>query len=132
MIGSFAQYYSESLATHISKGLGRELFELVQDTLQRNSGRSKTLDPRPEREYLLNGIVRCAFCGMPMWAQTYKNGQRYYREHKGSRSHADCPAAGGSIPCHLADEQVGNIVEAIELGPRWLEEVLALISLKDE
>ncbi|MDM8000795.1 MAG: zinc ribbon domain-containing protein, partial [Dehalococcoidia bacterium] len=74
----------------------------------------------------------CAYCGMPMWAQTYKNGQRYYREHKGSRSHDICEGAGGSIPCHVADEQVGRVVEAMELGPKWLEEVLAIISLKDE
>ncbi|MDD5095521.1 MAG: hypothetical protein PHV74_14265 [Dehalococcoidia bacterium] len=67
-----------------------------------------------------------------MWAQTYKNGQKYYREHTGSRSHAVCPAAGASIHCEMADEQVGKMVEAIELGPKWLEEVLSIVSLKDE
>jgi hypothetical protein len=112
--------------------VGPEVFDLVQDTLRKNSGRSETLHPRPEREYLLKGIIRCAYCGMPMWAQTYKNGQRYYREHTGSRSHAVCPAEGASMPCHVPDEQIGRIVEAIELGPHWLEEVLAIISLKDE
>ena len=28
--------------------------------------------------------------------------------------------------------QIGNLIEAIELRPKWLEEVLAIISLKDE
>ncbi len=112
--------------------VSEELLEKVQITMKRNSGRSETLHPRPERQYLLKGLIRCAYCGMPMWAQTYKNGHRYYREHTGSRSHAICPAAGGSIPCHVADEQVGAVVGAIELGPRWLEEVLAIVSLKDE
>jgi site-specific DNA recombinase len=69
---------------------------------------------------------------MPMWSQTYSNGQRYYREHRDSRSLKPCPAKGGSIPCHIADEQVGRLVAAIGLGPQWLEEVLAIISLKDE
>ena len=87
--------------------VGQELFDLIQTTLKRNSGRSETLNPSPARQYLLKGLVRCAYCGMPMRAQTYKNGQRYYREHKASRSHAVCQAAGGSIPCHIADEQVG-------------------------
>ena len=32
----------------------------------------------------------------------------------------------------MADGQVGNLVAAIELGPRWLEEVLSIISVKDE
>jgi site-specific DNA recombinase len=80
----------------------------------------------------LKGIIRCAHCGMPMWAQTYKSGRRYYREHHESRSIQHCPAHGGYVACDVADEQVGKLVEAIELGPRWLEEVLAIISLKDE
>jgi len=112
--------------------VAQEVFDLVKDTLKMNSGRSETLHPRPERQYLLKGIIRCAYCGMPMWAQTYNSGRSYYREHTGSRSHAICEAAGGSIPCHVADEQVGRLVEAIELEPQWLEEVLAIVSLKDE
>ena len=67
-----------------------------------------------------------------MWAQTYESGRRYYREHRESRSNMQCPAHGGSIPCSLADEQVGRIVEAIELGPAWEEQVLSIISTRDE
>jgi len=47
---------------------------------------------------------------MPMWAQTYQNGRRYYREHKASRSQAICPSASGSIPCHVADEQISRLL----------------------
>ena len=112
--------------------VSQEIFDTVQVTMKKNSGRSETLRPRPAREYLLKGIVRCAYCGMPMWAQTYHNGQRYYREHKASRSHGVCSAASGSIPCHMADSQVIQLVENIELGDQWLEEVLAIISVKDE
>ena len=67
-----------------------------------------------------------------MWAQTYKSGRSYYREHRESRSLAQCPAHGGSIPCDLADEQLGKIVEAIEVGPAWEEQVLSIISARDE
>jgi site-specific DNA recombinase len=108
------------------------IYEMAQITLKKNSGRSETLKLKPEREYLLKGIIRCAYCGMPMWAQTYYGGQRYYREHKASRSHGVCPSAGGAISCHTIDDQVGQLMAAIELGPRWLEEVLSIISLKDE
>ena len=69
---------------------------------------------------------------MPMWAQTYLNGRRYYKEHRGSRGDKECPAHGGSIRCHVADDQIGKIIEAIELGPRWEEQVLSIISVKDE
>ena len=112
--------------------ISKEIFDVVQVKLRQNSGRSMTLTPRPERQYLLKGIVRCAYCLMPMWSQTYKSGGRYYREHRGSRGHAVCPASGGSIPCEVADQQIGKIVEAVELGPRWEEEVLSIVSARDE
>jgi site-specific DNA recombinase len=112
--------------------MSQEIFDVVQITMKKNSGRSETLHPRPEREYLLKGIIRCAYCGMPMWSQTYKNGCRYYREHHESRSIEPCPAHGGYIACDIADEQVGKLIGSIELGPRWQEEILTIISLKDE
>lgn len=108
-----------------------DIFETVQSALKRNSGRSETLQVRPERLYLLKGIVRCAYCGMPMWAQTYKSGKPFYREHKASRSYGICQG-GGSITCPVIDKQITSLIEAIELGPQWLEEVLSIISLKDE
>ena len=112
-----------------------ELFHSVQDVLRRNNGRSMTLSSRPYREYLLKGIIRCVHCLMPMWAQTYNSGSRVYREHRESRSHARCPSmgsSGSSIKCDEADAQVGSLIEAIELGPRWMEEVLALVAERDE
>ena len=112
--------------------ISKETFDLVQVTLRKNSGRSRTLAPRPEREYLLKGIIRCAYCLMPMWAQTYQSGQRFYREHRASRSLEDCPSAGGSIKCLIPDEQIGRIVSAIELGPAWQEQILSIISVQDE
>nr|BEL01456.1 hypothetical protein DMOBY_13090 [Dehalococcoides mccartyi] len=112
--------------------ISQELFDLVQLTLRKNSGRSETLKTLPDREYLLKGLVRCAHCGMPMWAQTYKSGNSYYREHKASRSIQECPGHGGTIACQVIDKQIRELVSAIELGPGWLEEVLSIISLKDE
>jgi hypothetical protein len=67
-----------------------------------------------------------------MWAQAYKNGQQYYREHRESRSLGRCPAQGGSIPCRVADEQVGRVVEAIELPADWMDQALARLQLKSE
>ena len=112
--------------------VAEDVFETVQTTLKKNSGRSETLQARPAKEYLLKGIVRCAYCGMPMWSQTFYNGLPYYREHKASRSHGVCPSASGAILCRIIDDQMNELIGAIELGPRWLEEVLAIISLKDE
>ena len=109
-----------------------DLFDTVQDILRKNNGRSRTLSPSSPRLYLLQGIIRCAYCLMPMWAQTYNNGRRYYREHRASRTHGLCPASGGSISCDIADDQVSRLVGAIELEPRWMEEVMAIVAVKDQ
>ena len=112
--------------------VSKEVFDLVQTTMRKNSGRSETLNTRPQRQYLLKGIIRCAYCRMPMWAQTYQNGKRYYREHRATRGLEECPAHGGSIPCEVADEQVGSLVEAIILERDWLDRALVQIQMKDE
>ena len=108
------------------------LFEQVQANLKRNAGRSTTLTARPAREYLLKGLVRCAHCGMPMWAQTYQNGRQYYREHRGSRGAGECVNAGGAVRCEVVDGQVGALIESLVLPEDWLDAVLERISLRDE
>ena len=45
---------------------------------------------------------------------------------------AVCLASGGSTPCEVADYQIEKIVEAVELGPKWEEEVLSIVSTRDE
>ena len=109
----------------------QDIFHHIQRLMKRRSGRSRTFTPHPGRQYLLKGLIRCIHCGMPMWAQTYKNGARYYREHRESRSIAQCPAAGGSIPCAVVDEQVGEMISSITLPEDWLERALERVKLKD-
>ena len=110
----------------------QSLFNTVQANLTKNSGRSRTLHPRPEREYLLKGIIRCAHCGQSMWSQTYTNGNRYYREHRGSRGSGYCVDRSRSLPCDLPDEQMGRIIESILLPKSYMDQVVAEIQLVDE
>jgi len=112
--------------------VSEEMFHSVQIAMKRNSGRSETLKPRPERDYLLKGLIKCAHCGLPMWAQTYTNGRRYYREQKGSRGSGYCVDRSRSLPCHVPDDQIGQIVGAIVLPDAWMDRVLAKIHLADE
>ena len=109
-----------------------DVFQTVQDAMRRNSGRSRTLHPRPEREYLLKGIIHCAHCRMPMWAQTFVNGRRYYREQRGSRGAGYCVGRSGSMFCEVPDEQMGVIISAIVLPDSWVDRVLAQVHLADE
>ena len=108
------------------------LFQAAQDAMRRNSGRSETLHPHPGREYLLKGLIACAHCRMPMWAQTFKNGRRYYREQNGSRGAGYCVGRSGSMPCHVPDDQMGKIISAIVLPDAWIDRVLAQVHLADE
>ena len=87
-----------------------ELFETVQATMTKNSGRSRTMQARPKREYLLKGLIHCAHCRMPMWAQTFQNGRRYYREQQGSRGAGYCVGRSGSMFCEIPDDQIGDII----------------------
>jgi DNA invertase Pin-like site-specific DNA recombinase len=110
----------------------QSVFDQVQAAMKKNSGRSETLASHPECDYLLKGIIRCAWCPMPMWAQTYNNGHRYCREQYGSRGAGECVNRSGSIRCAVSDGQMDRIVSAIELRPRWQEQVMAIISVKDD
>jgi len=112
--------------------ISADLFETVQITMKKNSGRSTTFSRGKSRTYLLKGIIRCADCGMPLWAQTYRNGNRYYREQYATRSHGECPSHGGSVQCHIPDNQIGRVIQAIELESEWLDRVLSKISAHDE
>ena len=108
------------------------LYGRVQTAIARNSGRSSTLRTRPPRDYLLKGLIRCVHCGMPLWAQTLKSGNRYYREQARSRSHTNCAADGKSIPCGIPDAQIEEMVGSLTLPDSWQDRVLAQIHLADE
>ena len=112
--------------------VSEDVYQTVQGAMRRNSGRSRTLQQRPQREYLLKGLIQCAHCRMPMWAQTFKNGRRYYREQKGSRGAGYCVGRSGSMPGEVPDEQMGRIISAIVLPEAWLDRVLAQVHGADE
>ncbi len=67
-----------------------------------------------------------------MWAQTYNNGNRYYREHRGSRGAGYCVDRSRSLPCHVPDGQMDRIIESILLPKSYMDLVLAQIQLADE
>jgi len=67
-----------------------------------------------------------------MWAQTYRNGNRYYREEYGSRSAGYSVGRSGSMQCQVPDEQMGRLMSAIILPDAWYDRLLAKIQLADE
>jgi site-specific DNA recombinase len=81
---------------------------------------------------LLKGLIRCAHCGYPMWAQTYKNGHRYYREQYGSRGAGYCVGRSGSMPYDIPDNQIGRIISAISLPDSWQDRLLTRLHLEED
>jgi DNA invertase Pin-like site-specific DNA recombinase len=73
--------------------IGKETFDLVETNLRKNSGRSKTLAPHPEREYLLKGLIRCAYCLMPI-CQTQLH--KCPAPGPDNSPHANHPSTGGA------------------------------------
>ena len=111
----------------------QHVYDTVQATLKKNSGRAHNAKGGPHREYLMRGLVRCAHCDLPLWAQTLYSGNAFYREETQSRSTTEkCPAEGKTIKCYIPDEQIGKIIGALVLPDAWLDRVLARIQLEDE
>ena len=52
--------------------------------------------------------------------------------HKYSRDLANFPSVSSSNACYIIDTHIGQLIESIELKPKWQEEVLANLNLKDE
>ena len=91
------------------------LFQTVQLATKRNSGRSSTLNPNPEREYLLKGLIRCAHCGLP---------KSRTQLHKGTASGLNCSSLSGDSSACGAPWLVNNstpltsLVLPILMSPR--------------
>ena len=49
-----------------------------------------------------------------------------------SRSHGECPATGGSIPCEIPDRLVGEIFSSFKLPDDWEDELMKKIEGRDE
>ena len=60
-----------------------------------------------------------------MGTQTFQNGNRYYREQKGSKGAGYCVGHGRSMACNIPDEQMGRIISANVLPEAWLDQVVA-------
>ena len=111
--------------------IDEDLFQQVQARLKLSKNRSKTFSPS-YRQYLLKGIVRCVYCGYPLWSETSAKGFTSYREPKNSRSHFACPANGRSISGRLLGDQIDNLIKSLVLLPSWRERVIDKLSILSE
>ena len=95
--------------------VSEQLFDAVQVALKRNSGRSETLHPRPEREYLLRGLIRCAHCLLPKSRTQLHKGTA--SGHNGSSPSGD-PSAWGAPWLGSNSTPLTSLVLPILMPPR--------------
>ncbi|MEE9400331.1 MAG: recombinase family protein, partial [Dehalococcoidales bacterium] len=107
--------------------IDEHLFNQVQHGLKKAKNSSRLSSP-VFRNYLLKGIIRCIYCGYPLWCEASVRGYALSRERKGSRSIADCIVGEKSIRCSVIDEKMDAIIEAITLESSWKDKILAKIS----
>lgn len=108
-----------------------QLFNKVQERLKYAKSRSKTVSPS-YRSYLLKGIVRCVYCGYPIWSETSRSGYSYYRGQRNSHSTAKCPAESKMVRCDVIDHQIDTIMKSLVLELSWKEKAIAEISTFSE
>ncbi len=125
-------YRDESPEIHPGKHapiISRDLWERVQKA--RNIRRSKGRAYRTSyRTYLLNGIIYCALCGMPLRAQANPNNRRYYREMAHKRG-LQCPNRNIGADADLVEDQVSQLFLHIQLPDDWMAEVKNLFHDED-
>ena len=98
--------------------ISQGLFDKVQRELKKSRAQRHTNAPS-YRTYLLKDLLRCVWCGLPVWGETLWHGRSYYRERKGTRSHRSCANEGKMVRAEVLDDQVTKIVESIKLDPSW-------------
>ncbi len=121
---------------HVYPGLhdpiiNEALFARVQEKLKNAKSRSKTFSPS-YRPYLLKGLVRCIYCGYPLWSETSTKGYIYYREPRASHEEHNCPSSGKTISGKSADAQMESIINSLILVPDWKDRILERLSTASE
>ena len=111
--------------------IDRALFDDVQEARKLRTSKPRTYN-KMSRIYLINGIVGCTLCKMPLRAQAAKTGQRYYREMS-AKKNLDCPYHGIGSKANVIEAQLGIIFSRFNLPKDWLDEVVqAQKTLQDE
>ena len=98
-----------------------DIFERVQEVRKMRTSKPRTYS-KTEHIYLINGIVECALCHMPLRAQATNTGQRYYREMS-AKKNLDCPYHGIGSKANIIEAQLGMIFSRFQLPQDWLDEV---------
>jgi hypothetical protein len=78
----------------------------------------------------LKGLLRCAYCGEKVWANTTNSGS-YYRDVSIRRG-MNCSSPASHIKVEELDAQIDGIINRFIMPPSWQIEVLNIVTSLDE
>ena len=112
--------------------ISQEVLDRALDVRSRRRGRMEGRITHPRAggrkahhaAYLAAGLVRCAVCGHPLWAQGAEGRTPHYRCTWSLRG-GKCATKRKSISASLLDEVLGAAISALSLTPDWREQVIA-------
>lgn len=110
--------------------VSRELFDGCAQLRRSHFRRPRSYSKR-FRTYLLGNLIRCAFCGERMWANTTKGEGRYYRD-TAQRRGLFCYNPGAWLRVDEIDSQVDVLMRGLSLPPKWQLQVEEIIKESDD
>jgi hypothetical protein len=83
------------------------------------------------RKYLLGNLVRCAFCGERMWAQSANKSSQYYID-TAKRRGLLCYNPGAWVQAKELDAQIDALVRSLKLPAAWQMQVDEIVRNSEE
>ena len=116
-------YKGETVARGMHEAIiDKDLFDRVQLALEARARRPRAHGTRHTRVYQLSGIGHCSRCSSPLWANTVRGQQRYYRCSSRRRGHL-CADAGVGAIADVVEEDLAGLFADMDLPDAWQERI---------
>ncbi len=111
-------YGQEEFVGQHSAVISAELFDRVQRRRKARTVARRVDGPKG----LMQGMLSCGNCGHPIQSDRHRYQSPMYRE----RHSFECETKGRSVMAYRLDEQIGAILQSIDLNPDWQRRIIRL------
>ena len=102
------------------------LFARVTRMRARRRRLAPALKAHPARTYMLRGIGRCVACGRGLVCNASRAGRRYRDTSR--EKYAQCAARRHSVKAEVIEQQIGLLINRLDLPSDWQAEILERVS----
>jgi len=118
------KYLGEEFAGQHEAIISEEIFDRVKARKRKKGVARSVAGPKG----LLQGMLSCGNCGKGIQSDRHRLGGPMYRE----RHSVECVTNNKSIMAHSLDEQVGAVLQAMDLHPVWKTRMTQLVVAERE